>query len=96
MKNAQIDKRIAEMKEVILGIHRSAGELDTIVQRMENVLKRIDKEDEAHAYKLFESELRHRKEMNSILGFDTLAAKEEFVWEKLIQAAKNAGANKTS
>ena len=44
MRDRGIEKRIADMKEVILAIHRSAGELDTIVQRMENALKIIDKE----------------------------------------------------
>ena len=88
MKNAEFDKRIQKMKEVILAIHRSAGELDTIVGRMENVSKKLtdSPEDMDTMKRIIESEIRHRKEMNGILEFDILDAKEDFAWEKLIQS----------
>ena len=88
MKNAEFDKRIQKMKEVILAIHRSAGELDTIVGRMENVSKKLtdSPEDMETMRRIIESEIRHRKEMNGILEFDILDAKEDFAWEKLIQS----------
>lgn len=88
MKNAEFDKRIQKMKEVILAIHRSAGELDTIVGRMENVSKKLtdSPEDMDTMRRIIESEIRHRKEMNGILEFDILDAKEDFAWEKLIQS----------
>lgn len=88
MKNAEFDKRIQKMKEVILTIHRSAGELDTIVGRMENVSKKLtdSPEDMDTMRRIIESEIYHRKEMNGILEFDILDAKEDFAWEKLIQS----------
>lgn len=88
MKNAEFDKRIQKMKEVILAIHRSAGELDTIVGCMENVSKKLtdSPEDMDTMRRIIESEIRHRKEMNGILEFDILDAKEDFAWEKLIQS----------
>lgn len=88
MKNAEFDKRIQKMKEVILAIHRSAGELDTIVGRMENVAKKLtdSPEDMDTMRRIIESEIHHRKEMNGILEFDILDAKEDFAWEKLIQS----------
>lgn len=88
MKNAEFDKRIQKMKEVILAIHRSAGELDTIVGRMENVSKKLtdSPEDMDTMRRIIESEIYHRKEMNGILEFDILDAKEDFAWEKLIQS----------
>lgn len=88
MRDRKIERRIANMKEVILDIHRSAGELDTIVQRMENAMKMIDQNDKEHFSKLIEVELRHRNEMKTILGFDILNEKEEFAWMKLIEVAQ--------
>lgn len=88
MKNAEFDKRIQKMKEVILAIHRSAGELDTIVCRMENVSKKLtdSPEDMDTMKRVIEGEIYHRKEMNGILEFDILDAKEDFAWEKLVQS----------
>lgn len=90
MKNTELDKRIRAMKEVILNIHRSASELDTIVQRIENVSKIANETDEDYRRMgvIIKREFQHRKEMNRIFGFDVLEEREDFAWEKLLASVE--------
>lgn len=90
MKNTELDKRIRAMKEVILNIHRSAAELDTIVQRIENVSKIANETDEDYRRMgvIIKREFQHRQEMNRVFGFDVLEEREDFAWEKLLASVE--------
>lgn len=89
--NTEFNRRIAGMKEIILAIHRSAGELDYIVERIENasIGLKDDEEGRIKMAKIIEQEFDKRQEMSFLLSANALEGREDYAWEKLLASVRD-------
>ena len=86
MKTTQITKRIDKLKEVVMDLHRSAGQLDQLIQSIENELVGGDEIDKDFLMVFVKSQEQYREQFKTAREYHILDEKEEFYWEKLLQA----------
>ena len=88
MNKLNVTKRIDKMKEVMLNLHRSASQLDQMIQSIENELVLTDGYDKDFLMTFVQSQKQYRESLKEAHGYDILNEKEEFYWEKLIDEIK--------
>ena len=71
MKTTEVTKRVNKLKDVVMNLHRSAGQLDQMIQSIEAELHGRDEVDKEWLHIFVKSQTQYR---------------EEFYWEKLLQA----------
>lgn len=82
----KVEKRIEKLKEIMLELHRSAGDLDTIIHRLEQIVDRGAIELNPDGFKnIIDSEYHTRRTVVIGSGYDILNEKEEFAWKKLLE-----------
>lgn len=86
MKTTSIAKRVDKLKEVVMNLHRSAGQLDQMIQSIENELYGREEIDKDFLKVFIKSQEQYRKDFKTVKEYHTLDEREEFYWEKLIQA----------
>lgn len=88
MKTTQITKRVDKLKEVVMNLHRSAGQLDQMIQSIENELFGCEEIDKDFLMVFVKSQEQYRESFKTAKEYHILDEKEEFYWEKLIDAIK--------
>lgn len=74
---------IGELKGVVLDLHRSAGNLDQLIQTIEfEEGAPSNKEDYLKMY--IRSQGLYREDFKKALGYNELDEKEKTIWEKLM------------
>lgn len=86
MKTTQITKRVDKLKEVVMNLHRSAGQLDQLIQSIENELFGREEIDKDFLMAFVKSQAQYRESFKTAKEYHILDEKEEFYWEKLLQA----------
>lgn len=86
MNKTQVAKRIDKLKEVVINLHRSAGQLDQLIQSIENELVGRDEIDKDFLMHFVKSQEQYRESFKTAKEYHILDEKEEFYWEKLIEA----------
>ena len=86
MKTTQITKRVDKLKEVVMNLHRSAGQLDQLIQSIENELYGREEIDKDFLMVFVKSQEQYRESFKTAKEYHILNEKEEFYWEKLIEA----------
>lgn len=81
-----VENRIEKLKVIMLDLHRSAGELDTIIDRLEKIIDRGAIELYPDRFKeIIDSEYHSRREVSIGSGYDILEEREAFAWKKLLE-----------
>lgn len=83
-----IKQRMDKLKEVVMDLHRSAGQLDQLIQSIEHEIVGRDEIDYEYLMVFVKSQQNYRESLKSATGYDILNEKEEFYWEKLIETIK--------
>lgn len=78
---------IEELKEVMMDLYRSAGNLDEIIRSVEGTIETYSN-DESYISCLVKSQARYRMEYKHQTEFDKLDEKEKEIWQKLINSVK--------
>ena len=86
MNKTQVTKRVNKLKDVVMNLHRSAGQLDQLIQSIENELVGRDEIDKDFLMVFVKSQERYREQFKTAREYHILDEKEEFYWEKLIEA----------
>ena len=86
MNKTQVTKRINKLKDVVMNLHRSAGQLDQLIQSIENELVGRDEIDKDFLMVFVKSQEQYREQFKTAREYHILDEKEEFYWEKLLQA----------
>lgn len=81
---AETERLIGELKEVVMELHRSAGNLDTIIRDIEGV---ISADPEELKYFVV-AESNYRGDYVRLSNWDTLIEKERSLWKELIASIK--------
>lgn len=82
--NKEIKNLIDELKEVVMELHRSAGNLDDCIQTMEQLLSEEDLNDKDCARFIIQSGTRSRAESNYLHKYSELTDKENSIWRRLL------------
>lgn len=85
MNKAQVTKRVNKLKDVVMNLHRSAGQLDQLIQSIENELVGRDEIDKEYLMHFVKSQEQYRESFKTAKEYHILDEKEEFYWEKLIE-----------
>lgn len=83
-----IQKRLDKLKEVVMNLHRSAGQLDQMIQSIEVELVGKDEIDKEWLMIFVKSQEDYRENYKTAHEYHILDEKEEFYWEKLIETIK--------
>lgn len=86
MNKTQVTKRVNKLKDVVMNLHRSAGQLDQLIQSIENELVGRDEIDKDFLMVFVKSQEQYREQFKTAREYHILDEKEEFYWEKLIEA----------
>lgn len=81
MLNEKQKEIIEDLKVIVLELHRSAGDLDNMVQQMVETANTVDDEEYAQIFMLSLSQ--YRKQYKTAHGYDNLEAKEVEVLSRL-------------
>lgn len=85
MKTTEVTKRVNELKDVVMNLHRSAGQLDQMIQSIELELFGREEIDKKYLEAFVKSKMAYRENFKTAKGYHTLDEREEFYWEKLLQ-----------
>ena len=85
--NDEIKNLIDELKEVVMELHRSAGNLDDCIQTMEQLLSEEDLNDKDCARFIIRSGNRSRAESDYNHQYYKLIDKENGIWQRLLIAS---------
>ena len=88
MTTKAVTKRLDKLKEVVLNLHRSAGQLDQMIQSIELELVGRDEIDANWLMVFVKSQEAYRENFKTAKEYHIFDEKEEFYWEKLIDAIK--------
>ena len=88
MKTTEVTKRVNKLKDVVMNLHRSAGQLDQMIQSIENELYGREEIDKEFLMLFVKSQEQYRESYKTACEYHILDEKEEFYWEKLIDAIK--------
>jgi hypothetical protein len=81
---SNITGTIEELKEVVLALHRSAAQLDEIIQEME-----MENRHEGEWFTmLVASRARYREDFKQYRDYKRLEERENLIWQKLIDNLK--------
>lgn len=86
MNKTQVTKRVNKLKDVVMNLHRSAGQLDQLIQSIENEFVGRDEIDKDFLMVFVKSQEQYREQFKTAREYHILDEKEEFYWEKLIEA----------
>lgn len=86
MKTTEATKRVNKLKDVVMNLHRSAGQLDQMIQSIEAELHGRDEVDKEWLHVFVKSQMQYREDFKTAKEYHTLDEREEFYWEKLLQA----------
>lgn len=87
--NKNVSNAIDELKQIVMDLHRSAGQLDEMIQSIENEFYGRTDADNRYLKCFVTSRKNYRESVKEARNYNSLDAKEQFVWEKLIGAIKN-------
>lgn len=79
---------LEELKDVMLNLHRSASNLDTIITEIENEIYNNDDLEKDFLKIFVEYQQNHREDSEHRRGFKELNCKEKEIWNKLIESLK--------
>lgn len=79
MKNA-----IEQLEAVVLTLHRSAGELDTLVQ---DIKRELTMENAEYLYMYIKNQCHYREMCKQVKGYNQLDEAEKIIWDSLNTAA---------
>lgn len=81
----KINGTIEELKAIVMDLHRSAAQLDDIIQRIE-----LDKETHNDKYHLMfvRTEQLYREDLKRVRGYSDLEERERLIWQKLLENLK--------
>ena len=85
MKTTEVTKRVNKLKDVVMNLHRSAGQLDQMIQSIELELFGREEIDKEYLEAFVKSQMQYRESCKTAKEFHTLDEREEFYWEKLLQ-----------
>lgn len=83
-----IENGIKELKETVLKFHRTASELDIVVQRLEKIASRITEKDRERFLDFIQSEYNVRNDIKFGSGYTDIDAREEYVWKTFMEVVK--------
>lgn len=81
---ANIEGYINDLRNLVLQLHRSAGQLDDILRSIET----SNETDPYYAICYIKSLITYREEMKRFAGFNNFDEQEEILWQKLISELK--------
>ena len=84
--NENTKQQIEELKSVVMGLYRSAGQLDRALQCIENTLNGNGEDSEIFKT-LVACESRRRKDYKKII-FGDLDKREDTAWIKLLESLR--------
>lgn len=84
--NDEIKNLINELKEVVMELHRNAGNLDDNITGLEYLLSEEDDKDSARF--LIQSYRRSRAMYDHNHQYSELINKENDIWNRLLEASK--------
>lgn len=84
--NEKAKEQIEKMKELVMQLHRSAGNLDQMIQDIEKEMYDISNADYLIHY--IKAKQLWRTDIMRYHGFDNFAKDEEKIWKELIKAIK--------
>ena len=73
-----------ELKDVVLELHRSAGQLDSVIQNIESELHSSSDRDYLDA--LISQMLRYRIDVKNYREYNKLDTRELSIWNQLIES----------
>ena len=76
---------IEELKKVVLDLHRSAGQLDEIIQSIETEMENNDS-DKNYMDMYISHMLRYRLDAKDSKGYNQLETRELAIWDQLIKS----------
>ena len=89
MPNEDIKSLLGELKEVVLALHRSAGNLDSIIIDIEDKSTEPTVGDNFEFFKMcIDYQKKYRRDMK-IAFYKNLDEQEEIIWQKLTEPKKN-------
>ena len=80
MKTTSITKRVDKLKEVVMNLHRSAGQLDQMIQSIENELYGREEIDKDFLMIFLKSQEQYRNDWKTAKEYHILDEKEELYW----------------
>ena len=86
--NEEIKNLINEMKEVVMELHRSAGNLDECIQGMERSLSEMDADDKDEIRFTMRFFRKSRLDSEYVHKYDILVAREYDIWNRLLNTTK--------
>lgn len=82
----KVNGTIEELKAIVTDLHRTAAQLDEIIQQMEIEEKSIVT---AEYHQMFvRSEFSYRKDFKRARGYSDLEERENLIWQKLLENLK--------
>lgn len=84
--NEKAKEQIEKMKDLVMQLHRSAGNLDQMIQDIETDMNGVSNVDYLIHY--IKAKQLWRTEIKRHCGFDNFAKDEAKIWNNLIKAIK--------
>lgn len=84
--NENTKKSIEELREIVMSLYRSAGQLDRALQAIENI-SQGHSEDSEFFVMAVANEYRHRKDYKAVI-FGDLEKRESEAWAKLRESLR--------
>lgn len=88
--NERTKEQIINMKELVMRLHRSAGSLDQMIQKIEREINEKSDKDFMKDYLVhfIQANKLYRADIMRYKGFDNFAKDEDKIWNDLIKAIK--------
>lgn len=85
--NTNITKTLDELKTIVMALHRSAGQLDDMIQQIE--LDAFKQTDEEYLQMFIKQCFNYRSDAKRCKGYSELDEMEADIWARLLTDAKH-------